>query len=128
MNNNKAITVIDFFAYLINDLLGWFIIIVFDSTGYDCKFQNLKLHWAILLVGLIHIILSIICNTFFFKKERTKYHIKIGNTLFIYNLLMTIVPYLYLAFTLLIVQLITLHIVPPIKPCQNQAAYFVYGA
>lgn len=99
MKNSKAITIIDIFAYLMNDLLGWFIIILFDSTGYDCKFQNLKLHWAILVIGLIHIILSIICNVFFFKKERTKHRIQIGNKLFIYNVIMTVFPYLYLAFT-----------------------------
>lgn len=99
MKNSKVITIIDILAYLMNDLLGWFIIIWFDSTGYDSKFQNLKLHWAIFVIGLIHIILSIICNVFFFKKERTKHHIQIGNKLFIYNVIMTILPYLYLAFT-----------------------------
>ncbi len=99
MKNSRAVTVIDIFVYLINDLLGWLIIICFDLTGYDCEFQNLKLHWAIFVIGLIHIILSIICSVFFFKKERTKYHIKIGNKLFVYNVIMTIFPYLYLAFT-----------------------------
>lgn len=99
MKNNKAITVIDILSYLINDLLGWFIIVWFDLTGYDNKFQNLKLHWAILVVGLVHIVLSIICNVFFYKKERTKHHIQIGKKLFIYNVIMTLFPYLYLAFS-----------------------------
>lgn len=102
MKNSKAITVIDILSYLINDLLGWFIIIWFDLTGNDNKFQNLKLHWAILVAGLIHIIISLICNVFFFKKKRTKHHIQIGNKLFIYNIIMTIFPYLYLGLTLLI--------------------------
>lgn len=99
MKKRKVITIIDILVYLMNDLLGWFIIIWFDLTGYDCKFQNLKLHWIILIIGLIHIVLSFICNFFFFKKERTKNHIKIGSKLFIYNVTMTILPYLYLAFT-----------------------------
>ena len=99
MKKSRAAAVIDVFVYLINDLLGWFVIIWFDLTGYDCKFQNLKLHWAILVIGLIHIVLSIICSVFFVKKERTKYHIQIGNKLFVYNVIMTLFPYLYLAFT-----------------------------
>jgi hypothetical protein len=99
MKRSKAITLIDIFAYLMNDLLGWFIIICFDLTGYDCKFQNLKLHWAILVIGIIHIVLTFICTVFFFKKERTKRRIQIGNKLFIYNVIMTVFPYLYLAFT-----------------------------
>ena len=98
MKNSRTVAAIDIFVYLINDLLGWFIIIWFDLTGYDSKFQNLKLHWAIFVIGLIHIILSIICSVFFFKKERTKYRIQIGNKLFVYNVIMTIFPYLYLAF------------------------------
>ena len=89
MKNSKAITLIDILVYLMNDLLGWFIIILFDSTGYDSKFQNLRFHWAILVIGLIHIVLSLICNVFFFKKERTKHHIQIGNKLFIYNIITT---------------------------------------
>ena len=83
----------DIIIYLINDLLGWFIIIWFDSTGYDGKFQDLSLHRVILAIGLIHIVLSLLCNLFLFKKK------KIGNKLFIYNVIMTILPYLYLAFT-----------------------------
>ena len=75
MKNDKIVTIIDILVYLINDLLGWFIIICFDSTGYDSKSQNLKVHWACLVIGVIHIILSMICNVFFFKKERTKHHI-----------------------------------------------------
>ena len=102
MKNSKVITTIDILLFLMNDLLGWFIIIWFDLTGYDSKFRNLNLHWTILIIGLIHIVLSIICNVSFYKKERTKYHIQIGNKLFIYNLIMTILPYLYLSFTWLI--------------------------
>lgn len=99
MKNSKAVNAIDIIAYLINDLLGWFIIIMYDLTGYDGKFQNLNIHRLLLAVGLIHIILSMVCNVFFFKNERTKYHIQIGNKLFIYNIIMTLCPYQYLAFT-----------------------------
>ncbi|SEK89201.1 hypothetical protein [Ruminococcus albus] len=93
MKNNKTITIMDIIVYLMNDLLGWFIIIWFDSTGNDGKFQDLSLHRVILAIGLIHIVLSLLCNVFLFKKK------KIGNKLFIYNVVMTILPYLYLAFT-----------------------------
>lgn len=102
MKNDKIVMIIDILVYLINDLLGWFIIICFDSTGYDSKSQNLKVHWACLVIGVIHIILSMICNVFFFKKERTKHHIQIGKKLFIYNMIMTLLPYLYLSFIWLI--------------------------
>lgn len=33
-----TITIIDIIAYLVNDLLAWFIVIGFDLTGYDNKF------------------------------------------------------------------------------------------
>ena len=98
MKNSKAITAIDIIAFLLNDLLGWFVIIMYDLTGNDCKFQDLKLHSVLIVVGIVHIILSMICNVFFFKKERTKHHIQIGSKLFIYNIVMTFCPYLYLAF------------------------------
>lgn len=39
-----TITIIDIIAYLVNDLLAWFIVIWFDLTGYDNKFQNIRLH------------------------------------------------------------------------------------
>jgi Kef-type K+ transport system membrane component KefB len=99
MKNSKTITMVDIIALLLNDLLGWFIIIMYDLTGNDNKFQNMNIHHALIAVGLMHIILSMICNVFFFKTERTKHHIQIGSKLFIYNIVMTFCPYLYLAFT-----------------------------
>ncbi len=99
MKKSTAISLADVLIYLMNDLLGWFIVIWFDLTGYDNKFQNLHLHWMILVIGLAQIILSMICNMYFYKKERTKYHIQLGKKLFAYNIIMTIFPYLYLAFT-----------------------------
>lgn len=99
MKKSTAISLVDVLIYLMNDLLGWFIVIWFDLTGYDSKFTNLKLHWVILVIGFVQIILSIIYNIFFYKKERTKYQIQLGKKLFVYNIIMTIFPYLYLAFT-----------------------------
>ena len=94
MKKSKIVAIIDILAYLINDLLAWAIIIWFDATGYDCKFQNLTIHHLVFLIGVIHIFLSIFIDVFFRKKERTKYCIKIGNKLFIYNLVMTVIPYM----------------------------------
>lgn len=96
MKKSKIVAIIDILAYLINDLLAWAIIIWFDITGHDCKFQNLTIHHLILLIGVVHVFLSIFLDVFFRKKERTKYCIKIGNKLFIYNLVMTVIPYIYL--------------------------------
>ena len=48
-----TITIIDIIAYLVNDLLAWFIVIWFDLTGYDNKFQNIRLHWLILIIGIL---------------------------------------------------------------------------
>lgn len=78
IKHNKITSFLDILIYVLNDLLGWFIIITFDSTGFDCKFQNLTLHWLILAIGIIHIIISILGSVFFYKKDRTKYHIQIG--------------------------------------------------
>lgn len=103
MKRKIAAASIDIIAYLVNDLLGWFIIILFDSTGDDCKFQNPTLHWCILVCGFIHIIVSILCSLFFYKKVRTSYHVKIGKKLLCYNIIMTLIPYLYLLFVQLIV-------------------------
>ena len=94
MKKSKIVAIIDILAYLINDLLAWAIIIWFEATGYDCKFQNLTIHYLIVLIGVVHIFLSIFLDVFFHKKERTKYCIKIGNKLFIYNLVMTVIPYI----------------------------------
>ena len=57
-----TITIIDIIAYLVNDLLAWFIVIWFDVTGYDNKFQNIRLHWLILIIGIIHIIALFVFN------------------------------------------------------------------
>lgn len=98
-----TITIIDIIAYLVNDLLAWFIVIWFDLTGYDNKFQNIRLHWLILIIGIIHIIATTICCVFFYKKARTKYKIQIGSELFVFNEIMALLPYLYLMFTWIII-------------------------
>ena len=102
MKNNKKIIIVDILIFFLNDLLGWGVVIMFDSTGFDCKFQNLSLHRVLLIIGIAHIIISILFSVFFYKKERTKYAIKIGDGLFIYNLIMSVLPYAYLAFASLI--------------------------
>ena len=102
MKNKKAIMLTDILAFLLNDILGWFIIIWFDSTGNAGKFPNEKLHWGILVIGLIHIVISLICSALFYKKERTGFHIQIGKGLLIYNIIMTLIPYLYLLIILLV--------------------------
>ena len=99
MKTSKTIMLLDVLMYLMNDLFGWFIIIWFDITGYDGKFMDWRLHWTIFVIGLIHITISIICSVFLFKKGITKQHIKIGKKLFIYNIIMTLIPYCYLAYT-----------------------------
>ena len=38
-----------------NDLLGWVIIISFELTGSEGKFQYGVFHWIIFACGLIHI-------------------------------------------------------------------------
>lgn len=93
---SKKIIISDIIIYLLNDIAGWFIILMFEMSGYDAKFQNLSFHRLMLVIGFIHIVISILCSMFFYKKERTKYHIRIGNKLLIYNIIMTLFPYLYL--------------------------------
>ncbi len=97
MSRNKLITVIDIIIYLLNDILGWFIIIIFDSTGEDCKFQNITAHYIFLIIGIIHILVSIWVNLMFHKRERTKSYSN-KKTLLFYNFIMTLLPYLYLLF------------------------------
>lgn len=98
MNRNKLIIIIDVIIYLLNDILGWFIIIIFSCTGEDCKFQNTTAHYIFLIIGIIHILVSIWVNLMFYKKERTKYHIQIKKPVLFYNFTMTLLPYLYLLF------------------------------
>ena len=100
MKKNRIFISIDLIGYLLNDLSGWFIVIIFDVTGEDCKFQDIAFHRLMLIFGIIHIIASILCSLFFFGKERTKYHIQIGKKLLVYNLIMTLFPYLYLLIVL----------------------------
>lgn len=99
MKHNKIISFFDILIYLQNDLLGWIIIIVFDLTGFDGKFHDLTIHWIILVIGIIHITISTLYSIFFYKKGITKHHIQIGKKLLAFNLIMTLLPYLYFAFT-----------------------------
>ncbi len=95
MKKSQVITIVDIAVYLINDLLAWLIIIWFDMTGYDCKFQDLTFHRILLLIAIVHIVLSIFFSVFFYRKERTRYKIRIGKKLLIYDIVMTLIPYLF---------------------------------
>lgn len=72
-----TITIIDIIAYLVNDLLAWFIVIWFDLTEYDNKFQNIRLHWLILIIGIIHIIATTICCMFSIRKREQSIRFKL---------------------------------------------------
>ncbi len=92
MKKNIIITVIDLLVYLINDILGWFVFVLLTFTDDAEKYQMIYM-----TTGIIHIIISIITSVLFFMKERTRFKIRIGKDLFIYNLIMTLSPYLFLA-------------------------------
>ena len=95
MKKSQIITIVDIAVYLINDILAWFIVIWFNMTGYDCKFQDLTFHRILLLIAIVHIVLSIFFSVFFYTKERTRYKIRIGKKLLIYDIVMTLIPYLF---------------------------------
>jgi len=95
MRKYNVIIIFDIIAFLLNDFVGWFLSLGFESTGYDCLFANLKLHWILLVIGFVHLVLSMMFNVLLYKKEITKYRIQIGKGLFAYNLIMIIIPYLF---------------------------------
>ncbi len=95
MKKSQVIAIVDIAAYLINDLLAWFIVIWFDMTGYDAKFQDMTFHRILLLIAIVHIVLSIFFSVFFYTKERTIHKIRIGKKLLIYDIVMTLIPYLF---------------------------------
>ncbi len=102
MKSKKIIVVIDLLVYMLNGILGLFIVIFLGLTGEDCKFQDLAVHRFVIFISIIHIILSILCSILFHIKERTRFRIKIGKILMIYNLIITLAPYLYLVLVLLV--------------------------
>lgn len=99
MKRRSAIVAADIFIFFLNDLLAWSTVIAFDITDRDCKFQNPAIHRLIFAAGILHITASILCIVYFSKKERTRYRIQAGSKLFIYNVIMTLFPYMHLTFT-----------------------------
>lgn len=53
-----------------NDLLGWVIIISFELTGSEGKFQDDVFHWIIFACGLIHIAVSVLYSLLVWKRVR----------------------------------------------------------
>ena len=52
-----------------NDLLGWVVIISFELTGSEGKFQDDVFHWIIFACGLIHIAVSVLYSLLVWKKR-----------------------------------------------------------
>lgn len=95
MKRNKTIIVIDLIVFLINDILGWFIFILLTDTGFNSEYQLFTISYQTnLIIAIVHIASSIIVSVLFFTKERTRFKIQIKKDLLIYNVIMTIFPYL----------------------------------
>lgn len=97
MKRKMAFVIGDMILFLLNGVLGWFLVILFGLTGSDGKFQDPTVHSLLFAVGFIHLFASILFSLFFWTKERKKHSIRIGRNLCIYNVLMTAFPYCYLA-------------------------------
>ena len=78
-----------------NDLLGWVIIISFELTGSEGKFQDDVFHWIIFACGLIHIAVSVLYSLLVWKKGTANSHALSGKILAVYDIIMTLVPYMY---------------------------------
>lgn len=78
-----------------NDLLGWVIIISFELTGSEGKFQYGVFHWIIFACGLIHIAVSVLYSLLVWKKGTANSHARSGKILAVYDIIMALVPYLY---------------------------------
>lgn len=78
-----------------NDLLGWVIIISFELTGSEGKFQYGVFHWIIFACGLIHIAVSVLYSLLVWKKGTANGHALSGKILAVYDIIMTLVPYMY---------------------------------
>lgn len=78
-----------------NDLLGWVIIISFELTGSEGKFQDDVFHWIIFACGLIHIAVSVLYSLLVWKKGTANGHALSGKILAVYDIIMTLVPYMY---------------------------------
>lgn len=78
-----------------NDLLGWVIIISFELTGSEGKFQDDVFHWIIFACGLIHIAVSVLYCLLVWKKGTANIQGRSGKILTVYDIIMALVPYVY---------------------------------
>lgn len=78
-----------------NDLLGWVIIISFELTGSEGKFQDDVFRWIIFACGLIHIAVSVLYSLLVLKKGTANGHALSGKILAAYDIIMMLVPYMY---------------------------------
>ena len=78
-----------------NDLLGWVVIISYELTGSEGKFQDDVFHWIIFACGLIHIAVSVLYSLLVWKKGTANGHALSGKILAVYDIIMTLVPYMY---------------------------------
>ena len=92
---NKLIALVDILLYAQNAVLGMMIVMIYDLTGFDGKFQDIITHRLLFVAAIIHLLASFFLCVFFFIKERTRFRIRIGKKLLIYDIIMTSAPYLY---------------------------------
>lgn len=78
-----------------NDLLSWVVVISFELTGSEGKFQDDVFHWIIFACGLMHIAVSVLYSLLVWKKGTANSHARLGKILAVYDIIMALVPYLY---------------------------------
>ncbi len=92
---NKLTAFVDILLYAQNAVLGLMIVMFYDLTGSDGKFQDIITHRILFAAAIIHLLASFFLCVFFFIKERTRFRIRIGKKLLIYDIFTTSAPYLY---------------------------------
>ena len=95
---SKLIAAADILIYAQNAVLGLMIVMIYDLTGFDAKFQDIITHRIMFAAAVIHLLASIFLCVFFFIKERTRFRIRIGKKLLIYDIAVSAAPYIYYLF------------------------------
>lgn len=95
---NKLTVLFDILIYAQNAVLGLMIVMIYDLTGFDAKFQDIITHRIMFAAAVIHLLASIFLCVFFFTNERTRFRIRIGKKLLIYDIAMSAAPYIYFLF------------------------------
>lgn len=95
---SKLIAAADILIYAQNAVLGLMIVMIYDLTGSDAKFQDIAAHRLLFAAAIIHLLASIFLCVFFFTNERTRFRIRIGKKLLIYDIAMSAAPYIYFLF------------------------------